>query len=52
MKSNINTQICQGNTWARLINGRGMRRKRYLSCAVVSLINMVTALIKKVRGSK
>ena len=52
MKSNTHIQTCQGNTWARLINGRGTKHKRYLSCVVASLINKAFALIKKVRGSK
>lgn len=52
MKSNTNMPICQTNMWARQLNGRGTRSKRYLSCAVVSLIAMATVVLRKALAFK
>ncbi len=48
MKSDTNTSICQTNMWARQLNGRGTKTKRYLSCAMASLITMAIVALKKV----
>jgi hypothetical protein len=48
----MNTTTCPKNMWARQINGRGMRSKRYLSCVLASLLRMAIALRKKVRDLK
>lgn len=52
MKSNTNTTICPKNMWARLLNGRGTRSKRYLSCALASLIAMATVILRKALAFK
>jgi len=50
MKSNTNMPTCPKNMWARLLNGRGTRSKRLVSCVLANLLNKAIVLQKKVRG--
>ena len=52
MKLDINTKICPKNMWARQLNGRGTKSKRYLSCALASLIAMATVILRKALAFK